>query len=187
MPQINNNFLQGKMNKDLDDRLLPNGQYRDARNVKVSKSESSNVGALQNIKGNDYLYSQGIISIPKNLAGTTVLWDTVGYYANSLEGRIYWFVTSFDGDPSDEILNFKSAKQIVIPATDVTHDDDSDGNNYNIFELNNISNYDIQVGMKVTGTGVAANSYIEYIGAESAGVTQVTLNKAQSFFYLSKM
>ena len=35
MPEIKNNFLQGKMNKDLDDRLLPNGQYRDAQNITV--------------------------------------------------------------------------------------------------------------------------------------------------------
>ena len=40
MPEIKNNFLQGKMNKDLDDRLLPNGQYRDAQNITVSKSEN---------------------------------------------------------------------------------------------------------------------------------------------------
>ena len=33
MPEIKNNFIQGKMNKDLDDRLLPNGQYRDAQNI----------------------------------------------------------------------------------------------------------------------------------------------------------
>ena len=32
------------MNKDLDERLLPNGQYRDAINVEVSTSEGSNVG-----------------------------------------------------------------------------------------------------------------------------------------------
>ena len=38
MPEIKNHFLQGKMNKDLDDRLLPNGQYRDAQNITVSKS-----------------------------------------------------------------------------------------------------------------------------------------------------
>ena len=178
MPQINNNFLQGKMNKDLDDRLLPNGQYRDARNVKVSKSESSNVGALQNIKGNDYLYSQGIVSIPKNFTGTIELWDTIGYYANSLEGRIYWFITSFDGDASDEILNFKSAKQVVVPHGDVAHDDDTTG--HRTVEISNFTSHDIQIGMKVTGTGVASDSYVEQITEIAGNKANITLNKAQS-------
>ena len=52
MPEIKNTFLQGKMNKDLDERLLPNGQYRDALNVEVSTSEGSNVGVVKNVLGN---------------------------------------------------------------------------------------------------------------------------------------
>ena len=47
MPQFNRNFAQGKMNKDLDERLVPAGQYRDAVNVEISTSEGSNVGALE--------------------------------------------------------------------------------------------------------------------------------------------
>ena len=38
MPEIKNTFLQGKMNKDLDERLIPKGQYRDAMNIEVSTS-----------------------------------------------------------------------------------------------------------------------------------------------------
>ncbi len=52
MQEIKNNFLKGKMNKDLDDRVLPNGEYRDALNVSVSSSEGDNVGTVQNVKGN---------------------------------------------------------------------------------------------------------------------------------------
>ena len=40
------------MNKDLDDRLIPNGEYRDARNISVGKSEDDDIGALENILGN---------------------------------------------------------------------------------------------------------------------------------------
>ena len=53
MPDLKKNFLQGKMNKDLDERLLPDGQYRDAVNIEVITSESSNIGSIENIKGND--------------------------------------------------------------------------------------------------------------------------------------
>ena len=52
MAEVKNAFIKSKMNKDLDDRLLPNGEYRDALNVQVSKSESSDVGALENVLGN---------------------------------------------------------------------------------------------------------------------------------------
>ena len=37
MPSVKNNFLKGRMNKDLDDRLVPQGEYRDAKNIRISK------------------------------------------------------------------------------------------------------------------------------------------------------
>ena len=52
MPEIKNTFTQGKMNKDLDERIIPNGQYRDAMNVQVSTSDGSDIGTVQNILGN---------------------------------------------------------------------------------------------------------------------------------------
>ena len=52
MPEIKNMFQKGIMNKDLDERLVPNGQYRDAMNVQVSTSEDSEVGTVHNILGN---------------------------------------------------------------------------------------------------------------------------------------
>ena len=52
MPEIKNTFLKSKMNKDLDSRLIPNGEYRDAQNLSISKSEGADVGSLENILGN---------------------------------------------------------------------------------------------------------------------------------------
>ena len=52
MPEIKNQFTGGKMNKDLDERLVPKGEYRDAMNIQVSTSEESDVGSVQNILGN---------------------------------------------------------------------------------------------------------------------------------------
>jgi len=52
MPEIKNTFLKSKMNKDLDDRLIPNGEYRDAENLQISRSEGSSVGEFENIPGN---------------------------------------------------------------------------------------------------------------------------------------
>ena len=52
MQEIKHNFTGGKMNKDLDERLVPNGEYRHAMNIQVSTSDGSDVGAIQNILGN---------------------------------------------------------------------------------------------------------------------------------------
>ena len=52
MAEIKNSFLKSKMNKDLDDRLIPNGEYRDAQNISVGKSEADDIGALENVLGN---------------------------------------------------------------------------------------------------------------------------------------
>ena len=52
MPQFVHVFQSGRMNKDLDERLVPNGEYRDALNLDLADSENGNVGSLQNVKGN---------------------------------------------------------------------------------------------------------------------------------------
>ena len=57
MPQITQNFSGAKMNKDLDERIVPKGQYRDALNIQISTSDSDasgigNIGTAQNLQGN---------------------------------------------------------------------------------------------------------------------------------------
>ena len=52
MPEIKHNFTAGKMNKDLDERLVPNGEYRHAENIQVRTTDNSDAGAVQSIQGN---------------------------------------------------------------------------------------------------------------------------------------
>ncbi len=90
--QIKNTFLKSKMNKDLDDRILPNGEYRDARNISVGRSEDDDVGALENIIGN-------------NLIATTNISDNVsiiGIKENNATDQLFIFLTDYtDPDPSN--------------------------------------------------------------------------------------
>ena len=58
MAEIKNNFIKSKMNKDLDERLIPNNEYRDALNVAVSRSEGSDVGSLESVLGNIQLVTE---------------------------------------------------------------------------------------------------------------------------------
>ena len=47
MAEVKNAFIKSKMNKDLDSRLLPPGEYRDGLNIQVSKSEGEDVGCFR--------------------------------------------------------------------------------------------------------------------------------------------
>ena len=59
MPEIKRNFSKARMNKDLDERIVPNGEYRDAMNIQISTSDADaatgigDVGVVQNLEGNE--------------------------------------------------------------------------------------------------------------------------------------
>ena len=52
MAELKRNFSQAKMNKDMDERVVASGQYRDANNIQISTSDGSNVGSVQSLLGN---------------------------------------------------------------------------------------------------------------------------------------
>ncbi len=93
MPEIKNTFLKGKMNKDLDARLIPNGEYVDAQNIHITKSDGSDIGVVQNIKGNSKI-------------GNINSGEVIGYIADSesqVDGsnRVFYFVSG--GGVADNI------------------------------------------------------------------------------------
>ena len=95
MAELTNTFTQGKMNKDLDERLVPNGQYRDALNLEVSSSEGSNIGALQTILGNA-LVGAGIgAELQSNIPADAVC---IGVTKDTETEKIYGLVTSSSVD-----------------------------------------------------------------------------------------
>ena len=83
MPEIKHQFTGGKMNKDVDERLVPNGEYRHAMNVQVSTSEGSDVGTVQNILGNSK------ISIPFDVTRMTC----VGSVSDEKSDSVYFFLS----------------------------------------------------------------------------------------------
>jgi len=92
MAEIKNTFLKSKMNKDLDDRLIPNGEYRDAQNISVGKSEDADVGALENIIGNANMTS--ILPYDSSC-------EIIGYFSDARNNRIITFVTNYtDQNPA---------------------------------------------------------------------------------------
>tara|TARA_R110000782_G_scaffold84856_1_gene165301 strand:+ start:4068 stop:7283 length:3216 start_codon:yes stop_codon:yes gene_type:complete len=96
MANVTNTFIKSKMNKDLDDRLLSNGEYRDAQNVNISRSEGDDVGALENVLGNKLLTSFG------DVYQST---EVIGYLADPGGNFLYVFTTNYTDTSSDELSN----------------------------------------------------------------------------------
>jgi len=95
MPELKHNFLRGRMNKDFDERLVPNGEYRDALNVEVSTSEASEVGTVQNVKGNVSISGkQTARNSHADFMSTSVSNNaiTVGSYVDESNKTIYNFI-----------------------------------------------------------------------------------------------
>ena len=96
MAEIKNNFVKSKMNKDLDDRLLSNGEYRNAQNVNINRSEGEDVGALENVLGNRLITSFG--KTDPNL-------EAIGVFEDDKNERIYLIATNYTDTSSDELSN----------------------------------------------------------------------------------
>ena len=88
MANIQRNFIAGRMNKSLDERLIPNGEYVDALNVRLGSTEASEIGSVENSKGNSKLTSlQFLNGIPLSVNARCI-----GAYEDGSNDVIYWFV-----------------------------------------------------------------------------------------------
>jgi len=106
--KFNHTFTKSKMNKDLDARLLAPDEYRDGLNIAVSRAESDDVGALENILGNKILNS---LNIPDIVDGATASYDAflsqiIGWYINENTNKVYVFTTNYQDNSSNQINNF---------------------------------------------------------------------------------
>ena len=90
MPESKNSFIQGKMNKDLDPRIIPSGEYIDALNIKVSRSENGDVGVVENVISN---------KLASNLSGVDATLSTtsaIGHVVDFENRCVYYLVTDFN-------------------------------------------------------------------------------------------
>lgn len=119
MPEITKVFAKGRMNKDLDERMVPNGEYRDALNLDLSVSEGSDVGAFENVKGNKEIihksynkstltYSDWNANYISNLTNASC----VGVTKDEETEKIYWFIAS---NEVNAIAQYDQSLDIVTP------------------------------------------------------------------------
>ena len=105
------------MNKDIEEKILKPGEYRDALNVSVDFSEDGNIGAIENLKGNELLAGQDILGLSSSSNPNA---KVIGSIAHPEEEKIYFFVT---GDKMDGIFEYdltassNQTKPIVLDST----------------------------------------------------------------------
>lgn len=88
MANITRNFIAGRMNKVVDERLIPDGEYIDALNVRMGSTENSEIGVIENTKGNTKLTTL------KYINGTALSTSArcIGTITDSSKETVYWFI-----------------------------------------------------------------------------------------------
>ena len=97
MAQTRTDFIAGKMNKSVDERLVPPGQYIDALNVRLGSTEGTEIGAVENSKGNSKLTQLEYGGAP--LVGEV---RTIGCFEDGINETIYWFIHN-ENNPNSTI------------------------------------------------------------------------------------
>jgi len=81
------NFIKGRMNKSVDERLLPPGEYVDAMNVRLGATETTEIGAVENTRGNTQLTTLEYSGTNLSSQATCI-----GAYEDGALETVYWFV-----------------------------------------------------------------------------------------------
>ncbi len=95
MANTQRNFIKGVMNKSIDERLLPNGQYVDALNVRLGSTEDSEIGSVENSKGNTQL-----TELQYNGDALSANARCIGAYEDGGNETLYWFIHDSNFTPS---------------------------------------------------------------------------------------
>ena len=109
MPEIKRNFSKARMNKDLDERIVPNGEYRDAMNIQISTSDADadtgigNVGVVQNIQGNNEVTETTTTTFPAPTNPNSKTSKIIASVADEGNNKTYYFTAS--PVPINGILN----------------------------------------------------------------------------------
>jgi len=87
MAKIQKNFVVGRMNKSIDERLVPQGEYIDALNIRLGSTEGTEIGAVENSKGNELL-----VELQFKGADLSSSARCIGAFEDGANETIYWFV-----------------------------------------------------------------------------------------------
>lgn len=196
MPELKRTFSTAKMNKDIDERLVPKGEYRDALNIEVSTSEGSDVGTAQSLLGNTLQNSMNsAVGVYFSADDVTSTASCVGSIAVPDRDAIYYFVSNGDlnsafGYPTtrkDFILEYNTVSQdlkyVFVDIFEVNTSPNANVNGSTVIPVelgaSNTTNITgIREGMYVTGTFTnASGSSQTILGQTVANGATYTVDK----------
>ena len=105
MAKIQKNFIKGRMNKSVDERLVPQGEYIDALNIRLGSSEGNEIGAVENSKGNELLVQVKFMGQPLSEKA-----KCIGAYEDGANETIYWFIN----DPTNGQSSVKGKVDLIV-------------------------------------------------------------------------
>jgi len=108
MGELKHGFGAAKMNKDADERIVPNGEYRDALNIEIVTSEGSDTGAMQTLLGNNKITNSQITAVISPNA------KCVGSVADEKNNNLYYFIADNE-NYTDYIFQYNSDDKELIP------------------------------------------------------------------------
>lgn len=111
MAVIKKNFINNKINKDVDRRLIGQDEYVHAQNISIPAGDETGVGSAEIILGNELNYPTTVVS-DLSLNSST---EVIGYILDEKKNRIYWFVTDYSGFPRGEAGNVGLKQSVEVP------------------------------------------------------------------------
>ncbi len=114
MAQFTRNFIKGKMNKSVDERLVPQGEYIDALNCRLGSTENTEIGAVENSLGNTKLTTLVYENLPLSSEA-----KCIGAFEDGGNETLYWFIN----DPAnvnsstgvvDMIVSFNTSNNVLF-------------------------------------------------------------------------
>lgn len=148
MANSKRNFIAGKMNKSLDERLVPNGQYVDAMNVRLGSTEDSEIGSVENSKGNSLLTDITLGMYSGTSYPLSANAKCIGAFEDGSNETIYWFIhdkyaTNTSTGKADLIVSFNSrTNSTTTHVISFKNADDSSNTTLNFNERYLINNVD---------------------------------------------
>jgi len=106
MAELKNNFAGAKINKDLDKKILPKNEYREAQNISIPESSEGGVGAAEPSLGNELNYDTALSYNDRT--------EVIGYYLDELNNKVYWFVTD-----QTQFSRSTSLQDVAIEISDI--------------------------------------------------------------------
>ena len=100
MAKLQNTFTEGKLNLDIDERILPKGQYPYALNTRLGNTDGSDIGAIETVRGNRLISDLGLTNA-----------KCIGAYDDNSNRTLYWFVTS---DEKDLLMEYNESTTNVV-------------------------------------------------------------------------